>query len=319
MKVVAILGLFLASLAICKANIGMAIGGFGESDSVAIIESDRVCLGYDTLPPVPKAPIGRFAWVAQYVDDAVFLCGGADVDIHNDCYSLTLGSSSWQTSCSLVDTRRYPASLVFNGEMVVMGGYNVNQGWLDSVEKKTMGQCSFTRMDQWKMPRKLFDHCALQIDSTHIMLIGGNQYGEFEITNVDILDTTTGTWTAGPDLPVARDAHACVVTEHNGEQGVMVTGGCGDNCRFHLTETLFYSFASKTWTDIGAPLSIGRMGHKMMVLNGKPTVIGGFKSEMLNTIEEFDGQKWVTRADKLPHAAFFFAMPESVPDKVSCQ
>ncbi len=34
------------------------------------------------------------------------------------------------------DAREYGASIVFNGEMMVLGGYNDRDGWLDSVEKK---------------------------------------------------------------------------------------------------------------------------------------------------------------------------------------
>ncbi len=32
--------------------------------------------------------------------------------------------------------REYCSSIVFNGEMVVVGGYSDRDGWLDSVEKK---------------------------------------------------------------------------------------------------------------------------------------------------------------------------------------
>lgn len=34
------------------------------------------------------------------------------------------------------DAREEAASVVLNGEMVVLGGYNQRAGWLDSVEKK---------------------------------------------------------------------------------------------------------------------------------------------------------------------------------------
>ena len=34
----------------------------------------------------------------------------------------------------MVCQKRYAESLVFNGEMIVMGGYNQNIGWLNAVE-----------------------------------------------------------------------------------------------------------------------------------------------------------------------------------------
>ena len=68
--------------------------------------------------------------------------------------------------------RRYADSLVFNGEMVVLGGYNNNQGWLNAVEKKTAN--GWELMADWTMPRYIFDFCAVPMDDTRIMVLGEN-------------------------------------------------------------------------------------------------------------------------------------------------
>ena len=39
---------------------------------------------------------------------------------------------------------------------------------------------------------------------------------------MDILDTTTNTWSKGPSMAKRRATQDCIVTEHNGEKGVMV-------------------------------------------------------------------------------------------------
>lgn len=70
--------------------------------------------------------------------------------------------------------KRYAESLVFNGEMMVLGGYNERQGWLDAVEKLTSG--GWQEMEPWKMPRKIFDFCAVQMDSTRIMVLGNHLF-----------------------------------------------------------------------------------------------------------------------------------------------
>ena len=57
--------------------------------------------------------------------------------------------------------RKYPASIVLNGEMVVMGGYNDFQGWLDSVDLKPTGQCEFQHKEEWKLPRGMYNFCAV--------------------------------------------------------------------------------------------------------------------------------------------------------------
>ena len=69
--------------------------------------------------------------------------------------------------------RRYAESLVYNGDMIIMGGYNNQQGWLNSVEKvSSSGEIS--ELPDWKLPRKIFDLCAVQMDNGKIMVIGGN-------------------------------------------------------------------------------------------------------------------------------------------------
>ena len=66
-------------------------------------------------------------------------------------------------------------------------------------------------------------------------------------------------------------------------------------------------------------MNVGRMGHKMILLGGKPTVIGGFDYSELNSIEEFDGTQWVMRSDKLPFASYVFGSPDNIPDELTCQ
>ena len=59
------------------------------------------------------------------------------------------------------DDRKYPASLVHNDEMYVLGGYNDAAGWLDSVDVKPSGQCEFQQKEEWKMLRGMYNFCAV--------------------------------------------------------------------------------------------------------------------------------------------------------------
>lgn len=309
---------FVASCLLTLANseVALVIGGFGASDSVQVITKDSTCLGNDANPRIPKAPDGRVGWVAQYVDGKVVVCGGAKVDFYRNCYSIKIGESWHEEPESMVYQKRYAESIVFNGEMLVMGGYNQNIGWLNAVEKRS-SDGSWTEMEPWTLPRMIFDFCAVQMDDTRIMVLGGNIIGQFDSDDMDILDTTTNTWTKGPSMAKRRATQDCIVTEHNGERGVMVTGGCSSNCLFHLKDTSFFSFVTETWTEL-APMNVGRMGHKMTIINGKPTVIGGFDHGELNTIEEFDGTSWSLRAEKISFASYVFGSPDDIPENVSC-
>ena len=182
--------------------------------------------------------MGYFGWTAQSVGNQVVLCGGSDVGAYPDCYCLSAGSA-WEKCGQMDYPRRYADSSLVNGEMIITGGYNFNQGWLSSVE---YGK---TEKPEWEMPRKVFDHCmvargnlvyvigrsTLRGLSRHVStnfelsILGGNVYGEFETSDVDILDTTTGTWKKGISMAKERDRHACMLYEHKGEMGILVTGG----------------------------------------------------------------------------------------------
>ena len=78
----------------------------------------------------------NFIFVGQYVDGKIVVCGGAKVDFYRNCFSLKVGEG-WHGAGQMVYQKRYAESLVFNGEMIVMGGYNQNMGWLNAVEKRS--------------------------------------------------------------------------------------------------------------------------------------------------------------------------------------
>ena len=141
--------------------------------------------------------------------------------------------------------------------------------------------------------------------------------GEFDSNDMDILDTVTNAWSKGPPMAKRRATHDCIVTDYNGERGVMVTGGCSQNCALHLHDTSFFSFATETWTEL-PEMKVGRMGHKMTLLGGMPTVIGGFDASELSSVEYFDGTQWVLRTDKIPYGIHVFASADEIPDDVTC-
>ena len=38
-----------------------------------------------------------------------------------------------------------------------------------------------------------------------------------------------------------------MVTEVGGKEGILVTGGCNNNCEDHLDDTIFFDFATEKW------------------------------------------------------------------------
>merc|ERR1712165_477116 len=189
-------------------GLGLAIGGYGASNTIELVTPEGTCYGSDIDPPFPVSPSGSSAWIAEYVDNAIYICGGQNIDQRSNCYKADIGagSTAFSESCPLSTERRYPTSLVFDGQLVVMGGYNDMQGWLDSVDIKAKGGCEFARKEEWKLRRGMYNFCAVS-HAGKIYTIGGTVHEMFDnsdIKNVDVLDMATNTWSAAADLPRSR-------------------------------------------------------------------------------------------------------------------
>jgi hypothetical protein len=312
--VVVVLGLVAAQ----AKNVALVIGGYGGGNSVEIITDKTTCSGTDSVPSIPNAPAGQIAgWFAEYASGKVYLCGGQDTDIHRECFTLVPGES-WVHACEMKKDRRFAASVVMPDQrLVVLGGYNNKESWLDSVELSPAGECDFNLQTDWKMPRRIFDFCAVALNNTHIMIAGGSNPGVPQTTNVDILDTVSGTWHSVAPLKVARSAPACILTTVGGEEGVLLSGGFNTAMGEHLYDTLFYSLSAGTWKELEL-LNEDRMGHGIFHLGNDDavTVVGGYNSQLMGGIETHaEGQGWTKRVSGLQFPRYFFGSCE-LPDTV---
>ena len=60
------------------------------------------------------------------------------------------------------------------------------------------------------------------------------------------------------------------------------------------------------------------MGMRMVIIDGKPTLTGGYYTDLLETVEEFNGVGWTVRG-QLSYGRYQYGMPSSLPDNMfSC-
>ena len=60
------------------------------------------------------------------------------------------------------------------------------------------------------------------------------------------------------------------------------------------------------------------MGMRMIIVGGKPTVIGGYYTDLLESVEEFDGSSWSMRGH-LAFGRYQYGMPSTLPENIlSC-
>ena len=71
----------------------------------------------------------------------------------------------------------------------------------------------------------------------------------------------------------ARRDHACLYIELEDTNGILVTGGLGEDGQvLHTTE--FYDVKQKKWTKTSS-MKLARTEHVMALIYGIPTIIGG--------------------------------------------
>ncbi len=139
--------------------------------------------------------------------------------------------------------------------------------------------------------------------SIYIYQIGG--YGLHDGVVVR-LNTETASYEDLPSLPSGtRSFHKCLLTTIKGEYGILVTGGYLSSSR----NVEFLNLVSHQWTQL-ASLGQGRYTDGLEMINGKPTVFGGYYGGFLDDFEYYDEDKdsWHTIPNmKLTKHRFRFA------------
>ena len=56
---------------------GLALGGLGASNNIELVTKDKICAAAKVIPAIPSyTPAANPTWVAEYVDETIYLCGG---------------------------------------------------------------------------------------------------------------------------------------------------------------------------------------------------------------------------------------------------
>ena len=142
-----------------------------------------------------------------------------------------------------------------------------------------------------------------------MVIIGGYNLKILGTAEVLQLNTETGVYEELPALPSGdRFRHRCLLTTVNGEEGIMVTGGMlSDNS--NLVEFLLLS--THQWIQLGSLNGEKRYSHGFEIINGRPTVFGGFSPDgKLNSLESYyeEADSWhIIRDVNLTQPAYDFA------------
>lgn len=140
-----------------------------------------------------------------------------------------------------------------------------------------------------ELPRAVGAGALVRLDATRLALVGGADGAS--VSELQIYDTVTNTWTTGPAMPTPRDHLSAAVV---GDKLYAIGGR--NSGSFILSTVEVFDLRTNTWSK-GQELQVARSGHATAVARGRIYVFGGegapnppYEKGTFPEVEEFDPQ-----------------------------
>ncbi len=190
-------------------------------------------------------------------------------------------TGTWTPTGSLAYERNrdYTATLLTNGEVLVVGGQgqSVGDNAISSVELYNPGMSTAALGGDFTSTGSLNDarylHTATLLPNGQVLVAGGFNYnGSNYVTlaSAELYDPATGAWALTGSLNDARGAHTATLLP-NGQ--VLVAGGGNDDG--NLASAELYDPATGTWTYTGSPDVSRGFSTATLLANGQVLIAGG--------------------------------------------
>ena len=223
----------------------------------------------------------------------VYLIGGKTTEDDNIsninenvwCLNIKDEEFKWKEVAPLRQKRHVMGSAVFRDTLVVAGGYNSNNGVLNSVEYY---QAAFKKWQFASPLRNARSGCAMVASDEHLYVLGGLVNNKCSLS-VERIDNLSEDWTEIQPMQTPRRWFAAVICN----EVIYVIGGQRDANKSITTNMVEkYDFREEKWVYVSNMIT-ERRAHAACVMNGKIYVVGGLDSsrEAVKSIECFDPEK----------------------------
>ncbi len=228
----------------------------------------------------------RFFHVSVRLNDGrILVAGGWNGGQESPSYPLLCEvydpkTNTWLSAGNLQRGRELARAVILpNGNVLIVGGYNSNEGYLEYCEVYDPSANTWTSTSSMSVKRA--KHTATLLKDGKILITGG-QNSSGALTSCEIYDPETGTWSITGALNVARFFHSAVLLA---DGRVLVSGGIGSDDT-SISDCEIYDPTSGTWSVI-APMNYDRAAHNSLLLpNGKVIVVGGAKHYAAPTLPQ---------------------------------
>ena len=230
--------------------------------------------------------------------------------------NLAESTKQWREGPRMNQKRSGHATVVCNGGVYVMGGYN-GSSVFDCIERidendlllSPLTTNIITNASNWttltcRLSSGRHGCCAVAVHNRYIVVMGG--YSDRYLSSVDIIDTNSHTVIAGPSMIVPRQWFASAVIGHR----IFVVGGHNDNGHLDSVEYLdnatpcdndatkkeigstFISFSSAWITQSELRLSNAQSSCAMVAVGSCLVVAGGWSNSTVEVLDTHHNRVW---------------------------
>ena len=219
----------------------MVATGFGNPSNVVeainMADSTASC---NSLPPYPMDV--RLA--NGIMINGVQIIVGGEVEVgFSEVYKLDYNGNSWVLLGNMAVPRSSLAVAELNGGAWAMGGFSP-PSFLPQSSTEII-YTDGTILDGPDLPEPRVRHCAVTLPNGNVVIMGGRtSQGLFIGVSKDVLiyDTSTSTYTSGPDMAYDHENFACThfySDKHGGRPVILSAGG------FSSSKTEIYDYTSE--------------------------------------------------------------------------
>ncbi|NWH07637.1 MAG: hypothetical protein HXY22_03145 [Alphaproteobacteria bacterium] len=221
----------------------------------------------DMFRPVTPLPLGMQQFGMAALGSRIYVAGGLegkDAKPSKGVWAYDIETGSWDKRASLPEARYGHVLIAAGGKLYAFGGTGAGAG---SVSVYDAESDRWSKAGTMEAPRALMGAAS---DGKRIFLVGGQtNYGKAS-ARLDIFTIADGSWSAGPELPVARAGMTAAILDGQ----LHVVGGVSlDSMKTYDLHDI-YDPAALSWRK-GASMPTARHSPASAVVGGKWYVFGG--------------------------------------------
>ena len=210
-------------------------------------------------------------------DGTVLIAGGSDLANKEtldtaEIYNPTAGTFTLLTSTLNTARVGHTATLLNNGQVLIVGGYDPDFGLIADAELYDPPTQTFIDLGDTNSPR--YQHTATMLQNGKVLIAGGDAdpTPNAAFNSAELFDPVAQVFTSVPvPMTAMREGHAAALL-NNGQ--VLITGGDLPGTG-SLSSAEVYDPTSNTFAALTSTMTVPRITHAMNLLNGGKVLITG--------------------------------------------